>query len=159
MRPYLRPGLLAGSAAAQNYDTTQGGGVRSVSISSSLTGFPVNLLVADDPHKDRGEAESPRLREQVHEWWSSAALKRLQPDRNAVVAMHTRWHPDVFCGRRLEEGGRWQVVHLHAMAQGDPQPTEGALVPRDLLRLILDGVIAVEPPEDRRGGRPLQWWP
>ncbi|MFD4315009.1 hypothetical protein [Streptomyces sp. NPDC058548] len=194
--------LLVGSAAAQDYDTTAGGGVRSVSIGSGLTGFPVNLLVVDDPHKDRGEAESPRLREHVHEWWSSAALKRLQPDRNAVVAIQTRWHPDDFSGRRLEEegrleeGGRWKVVHLpaianpskfgpdplgredgdplphpkipthnrkallawwadvkktssvrdwHAMAQGDPQPSEGALVSRDLLRLIRDPGLTVEP--------------
>ncbi|MFJ6561919.1 hypothetical protein ACIQMV_19075 [Streptomyces sp. NPDC091412] len=161
-----------------------------------------NCLIVDDPHKDRAEAESARLREHVHEWWSSAALKRLQPDRNAVVAIQTRWHPDDFAGRRLEEegrledGGRWKVVHLpaianpskfgpdplgrqdgdplphpkiptrkrrallawwkdvkdtstvrdwHAMAQGDPQPAEGALVSRDLLRLIRDGVTAVEP--------------
>ncbi|MFI0827267.1 terminase large subunit domain-containing protein [Streptomyces roseolus] len=194
--------LLAGSSAAQDYDTTRGGGVRSVSIGSGLTGFSVNLLVVDDPHKDRGEAESARMRQQVHEWWSSAALKRLQPDRNAVVAIQTRWHPDDFSGRRLEEegrleeGGRWKVVHLpalanpskfgpdplgredgeplphpkirtrdrrallawwadvkktssvqdwHAMAQGDPQPAEGALVSRDLLRLIRDGATKVEP--------------
>ncbi|MFD6936283.1 hypothetical protein ACFWAP_09040 [Streptomyces goshikiensis] len=194
--------LLAGSSAAQDYDTTAGGGVRSVSIGSGLTGFDVNVLVVDDPHKDRAEAESPRLRGHVHDWWSSAALRRLQPDRNAVVVVQTRWHPDDFSGRRLEEegrledGGRWKVVHLpaianpskfgpdplgradgdplphpkirtsnrkallawwadvkatssvrdwHSMAQGDPQPAEGALVSRELLRMIRDGVTKVEP--------------
>ncbi|GGZ23404.1 hypothetical protein GCM10010387_15700 [Streptomyces inusitatus] len=194
--------LLAGSAAAQDYDTTKGGGVRSVSIGSGLTGFDVNLLVVDDPHKDRADAESPRAREHVHDWWSSAALKRLQPDRNAVAVVQTRWHPDDFSGRRLEEegrledGGRWKVIHLpaianpskfgpdplgredgeplphpkiptrqrrkliawwddvkktstvrdwHAMAQGDPQPAEGALVSRDLLRMIRDPGTTVEP--------------
>lgn len=193
--------LLPGSEAAQDYDTTQGGGVRSVSLGAGLTGFSVNLLVVDDPHKDRQEAESAKMRERVHDWWSSAALKRLQPDRNAVVAIQTRWHPDDFAGRRLEEdgrledGGRWKVVHLpavadpkfgpdplgrrpgdplphpkiptrnrpalrawwadvkktssvrdwHAIAQGDPQPAEGALVSRDLLRAIRDGITVVEP--------------
>ncbi|MFF8026542.1 Tn3 family transposase [Streptomyces sp. NPDC007896] len=63
--------LLAGSSAAQDYDTTAGGGVRSVSIGSGLTGFDVNLLIVDDPHKDRAEAESARLRGLVHDWWSS----------------------------------------------------------------------------------------
>jgi hypothetical protein len=187
--------LLAGSSAAQDYDTTAGGGVRSVSIGSGLTGFDVNVLVVDDPHKDRADAESAASREHVQDWWSSAALKRLQPDRNAVAVVQTRWHPDDFSGRRLEEegqleeGGRWKVVHLpaianpskfgpdplgredgdplphpkirtknrrallawwadvkatssvrdwHSMAQGDPQPTEGALVSRDLLRMIRD---------------------
>lgn len=193
--------LLAGSEAAQDYDTNKGGGVRSVSLGAGLTGFPVNLLVVDDPHKDRAEAESAKMRERVHDWWSSAALKRLQPDRSAVVAIQTRWHPDDFAGRRLEEdgrledGGRWKVVHLpavadpkfgadplgrtpgdplphpkiptrdrkalvawwadvkktssvrdwHAIAQGDPQPAEGALVSRDLLRAIRDGITVVEP--------------
>lgn len=193
--------LLAGSEAAQDYETEQGGGVRSVSLGAGLTGFSVNLLVVDDPHKDRAEAESAKMRERVHDWWSSAALKRLQPDRNAVVAIQTRWHPDDFAGRRLDEdgrledGGRWKVVHLpaiadakfgpdplgrapgdplphpkiptrnrrallawwadvkktssvrdwHALSQGDPQPAEGALVSRDLLRAIRDGVTPVEP--------------
>ncbi|MER7740028.1 terminase family protein [Streptomyces sp. NPDC096538] len=194
--------LLPGSEAAQDYDTNQGGGVRSVSLGAGLTGFSVNLLVVDDPHKDRAEAESKKMREKVHDWWSSAALKRLQPDRNAVVAIQTRWHPDDFAGRRLEEdgrledGGRWKVVHLpaianpskfgpdplgrrdgdplphpkiptrnrrkliawwddvkrtstvrdwHALSQGDPQPSEGALVSRDLLRSIRDGITVVEP--------------
>lgn len=193
--------LLAGSEAAQDYDTTKGGGVRSVPLGGSLTGFPINCLIIDDPHKDRAEAESAKMRARVHDWWSSAALKRLQPDRNAVVAIQTRWHPDDFAGRRLEEdgrledGGRWKVVHLpaladakfgpdplgrrpgdplphpkiptrdrrallawwadvkktstvrdwHALAQGDPQPAEGALVSRELLRSIRDGVTVVEP--------------
>jgi hypothetical protein len=84
--------LLPGSEAAQDYDTNQGGGVRSVSLGAGLTGFGVNLLCVDDPHKDRAEAESKKMRDKVHDWWSSAALKRLQPDRNAVVIIQTRWH-------------------------------------------------------------------
>ncbi|WP_439082084.1 terminase large subunit domain-containing protein [Streptomyces sp. WL006] len=194
--------ILAGSGAAHDYELTAGGGVRSVSIGSGLTGFDLNVLVVDDPHKDRADAESPASRQNVHDWWSSAATKRLQPDRNAVVGIQTRWHPDDWAGRRLEEegrleeGGRWKVVHLpaianpskfgpdplgrengdplphpkiptrnrrkllawwaevkatssvrdwHAMAQGDPQPSEGALVSRDLLRMIRDPGLEVEP--------------
>ncbi|MFH9014963.1 hypothetical protein ACH4C6_26745 [Streptomyces sp. NPDC017943] len=158
--------------------------------------------MVDDPHKDRAEAESKRMRDRVHGWWSSAALKRLQPDRNAVVAIQTHWHVDDLAGRRLEEdgrledGGRWMVVHLpaiadpakfgpdplgrregdplphpkiatknrrkllawwhdvkststvrdwHALSQGDPQPSQGTLVSRDLLRSIRDGITVVEP--------------
>ncbi|MFF3654910.1 hypothetical protein [Streptomyces olivochromogenes] len=194
--------LLPGSEAAQDYDTNHGGGVRSVALGAGLTGFPTNLLALDDPHKDRAEAESAKMRERVHDWWSSTALKRLQPDRNAVVVVQTRWHPDDFAGRRLEEdgrledGGRWKVVHLpamanptkfgpdplgrqdgdplphpkiptrdrrallrwwddvkktstvrdwHSMSQGDPQPAQGALVSRELLRSIRDGITVVEP--------------
>jgi hypothetical protein len=136
----------------------------------------------------------------VHDWWSSTASKRLQPDMGVVCAIMTRWHEDDWGGRRLkeegriEEGGRWKVVHLpaiadpkfgkdpigrapgeplthpkiptrdgarlaawwadmkktsivrdwHSLAQGDPQPTEGALVSDELLRLIRDATTEVE---------------
>ncbi|MGC0418395.1 hypothetical protein [Embleya sp. AB8] len=192
--------LRPGSGAQADYEFLSGGGVRSVSVGKGLTGFPVNVLLVDDPHKDRSDAESEASRNGVHDWYSSTALKRLQPDRNCVVAVMTRWHPDDFAGRRLgeegrlEEGGRWKVVHLpaladpkfgpdllgrergeplphpkiptrdrralrawwedmkrtsivrdwHALAQGDPQPAEGALVSEELLRMLRDGSSEVE---------------
>lgn len=184
--------LRPGSGAMQDWQLMTGGGVRSVSVGKGLTGHSVNLLIVDDPHKDRADAESEASRNALHDWYSSTALKRLQPDRNAVVAIMTRWHPDDFAGRRMEEegriedGGRWKVVHLpavadpkfgpdplgraqgdplphpkirtsdtralrawwadmkrtsivrdwHSLAQGDPQPAEGALVSDELLRRI-----------------------
>ncbi|MFD8774492.1 terminase large subunit domain-containing protein [Streptomyces sp. NPDC059916] len=193
--------MKAGSGAMQDWEVTDGGGVRSVSVGKGLTGHSVNLLIVDDPHKDRADAESEASRRALHDWYSSTALKRLQPDRNAVVAIMTRWHPDDFAGRRLaeegrlEDGGRWRVIHLpaiadpkfgpdplgrapgdplphpkiptrdrrallawwadmkktsivrdwHALAQGDPQPAEGALVSEELLRLIRDTSTKVEP--------------
>ncbi|MFI9026316.1 hypothetical protein [Streptomyces sp. NPDC053560] len=193
--------MKAGSGAMQDWEVTSGGGVRSVSVGKGLTGHSVNLLIVDDPHKDRSDAESEASRRALHDWYSSTALKRLQPDRNAVVAIQTRWHVDDFAGRRLaeegrlEDGGRWRVIHLpavadpkfgpdplgrapgdplphpkiptrdrvalvawwrdmkstsivrdwHALAQGDPQPAEGALVSEELMRLIRDSDAGVEP--------------
>ncbi|MFC7791393.1 hypothetical protein [Streptomyces cinereoruber] len=193
--------MQPGSGAMQDWLVTRGGGVRSVSVGKGLTGFDVNLLIIDDPHKDRADAESEASRRALHDWYSSTALKRLQPDRNAVVGIQTRWHPDDWAGRRLadegriEEGGRWKVIHLpaiadpkfgpdpigrapgeplphpkiptrnrrrlkawwaemkatsiprdwHSLAQGDPQPAEGALVSEELLRMLRDGVTEVEP--------------
>lgn len=81
-----------------------------------------NCVIIDDPHKDRSEADSARIRQGVHDWYSSTLLTRLQPDRSAVVIVQTRWHDDDLAGRRLkeegrlEEGGRWKVVHLPAIA-------------------------------------------
>ncbi|MEV4163142.1 hypothetical protein [Nonomuraea dietziae] len=45
--------LKPGSSAAQDWDLTSGGGVRSVSVGSCLTGFPVNLLPMDDSQGPR----------------------------------------------------------------------------------------------------------
>ncbi|WP_168714078.1 hypothetical protein [Streptomyces sp. A1136] len=193
--------MQPGSGAMQDWLLTKGGGVRSVSVGKGLTGHPVNLLIVDDPHKDRADAESEASRRALHDWYSSTALKRLQADRNAVVGIQTRWHPDDWAGRRLaeegriENGGRWKVIHLpavadpkfgpdplgrapgdplphpkiptrnrkklkawwaemkatsivrdwHSLAQGDPQPAEGALVSDELLRMLRDTTTQVEP--------------
>lgn len=117
--------MRPGSGAAYDWRLNSGGHLRAVGVGGGLSGFSANLIIVDDPHKDRAEAESPRIRGAVHDWWSSTASKRLQPDVGAVVCIMTRWHPDDFAGRRLEEegrveaGGRWKVVHLPAIA--DPK--------------------------------------
>ncbi len=144
--------MKPGSGAMQDWEVTKGGGVRSVSAGKGLTGFDVNLLIIDDPHKDRADAESEAARRALHDWYSSAALSRLQPDRSAVVAIQTRWHPDDFAGRRIEEegriedGGRWKVIHLPAVADpkfgpdplgrehGEPLP-HPKIPTRDVVRL------------------------
>ncbi len=119
----LRP--LRGSHAVKDWRLECGAHLRAVGVGGGLSGFPANLIVVDDPHADRAEAESPRIRGAVHDWWSSTAAARLQPDKGVVVAIQTRWHVDDFAGRRLEEegrldeGGRWKVVHLPAVA--DPK--------------------------------------
>ncbi|MEV8350808.1 hypothetical protein ACFVTT_27835 [Streptomyces niveus] len=93
------------SGPMQDWEVTSGGGVRSVSVGKGLTGFDVNLLIVDDPHKDRADAESEASRRALHDWYSSTALKRLQPDRNAVVGIQARRHPDDWAGRRLADEG------------------------------------------------------
>lgn len=116
---------LPGSEAAHDWELTCGGHLRAVGVAGGLSGFPANLIIVDDPHADRAQAESETKRKAVHDWWSSTASKRLQPDMGAVICIMTRWHPDDFAGRRLkeegrrDEGGRWQVVHLPALA--DPR--------------------------------------
>lgn len=113
---------LRGSDAARDWRLESGGHLRAVGVGGGLSGFPANLLVIDDPHADRAEAESLPIRGAVHSWWSSTAAARLQPDVGAVVCVQTRWHLDDFAGRRLaedgrlEDGGRWKVVHLPAIA-------------------------------------------
>jgi hypothetical protein len=114
-----------GSAAVGDWQLTSGGHLRAVGVGSGTTGWPANLIIVDDPHANRAEAESPRIRNATHEWWSSTASTRLQPDMGAVICIMTRWHEDDFAGRRLteegrkESGGRWKVVHLPALA--DPR--------------------------------------
>ena len=146
---YMQPG----SEAAHDWQLTTGGHLRAVGVGGGLTGHPANLIIVDDPTKDRAEAESPTFRKALHDWWSSTASSRLQPDMGSVIAIQTRWHEDDFAGRRLategrlEEGGRWKVVHLPAIADprygvdpigrapGDPL-THPKIPTRDRARLI-----------------------
>jgi hypothetical protein len=117
--------MRPGSEAIHDWRLASGAHLRAVGVGGGLSGFPANLIIVDDPHADRASAESPRVRNGVHAWWSSTASARLQPDMGAVIAIMTRWHEDDFAGRRLaeegrlEEGGRWKVVHLPAFA--DPK--------------------------------------
>ena len=67
-------------------------------IGGALTGQGITgLLVVDDPHKNRAEAESPAMRERVLDWWRAVAISGVAPDASAVV-IHSRWHPDDLIG-------------------------------------------------------------
>jgi predicted phage terminase large subunit-like protein len=105
------------SSAAGRWDTPEGGGVYCVGIGGALTGRPVDVLVIDDPVKDREAAESARLREAAWQWWESVALTRLAPG-GIVVLIQTRWHEDDLAGRILARPSplRWRVLVMPAIA-------------------------------------------
>ena len=117
-------GLVPGGEEWTSTDFTMlsGGGMRARGIGGGLTGHPGNLGVIDDPHKDRQSADSPVQRENVWDWYSSVFVTRLAPGARKVLTL-TRWHPDDLGGRvlhregRIEEGGRWKVLHMPAIAQ------------------------------------------
>ncbi|MGI5293093.1 terminase large subunit domain-containing protein [Nonomuraea polychroma] len=117
-------GLRHGGGTVQDWQLASGGGMRSVGVGGGLTGHSADVGICDDPHKDRAEAESPRIRESVWDWWTSTFLSRLAPGAPAILIL-TRWHDDDLAGRvlaeegRRDEGGRWEVVHMPALA--DPR--------------------------------------
>lgn len=88
-----------------------------------------NCGIIDDPVKDREAAESELIRAKVWDWYSGAFLSRRVPHTRTCVIM-TRWRTDDLAGRildsegRVEEGGRWRVVHLPALAL-PPDPEKG----------------------------------
>ena len=88
-------------------------------IGGPVTGFGANLLLLDDPIKNREEADSETMRNKVWDWYTSTARTRLEKD--AVIAIiNTRWHPDDLCGRLLErQGEEWEILSLPAIAEKD----------------------------------------
>ena len=110
------------SNSVSEWETTMGGGFRSVGVGSGVTGFGASLIVIDDPIKSRAEAESETYRERVWDWFTDDLYTRLEPD-GAIVLIQTRWHEDDLAGRLLREasegGEQWAVVNLPAIAEHD----------------------------------------
>lgn len=74
-----------------------------------------NCLIVDDPIRNRQDAESPTIRENLHTWWTSVALTRLAPGAPTLV-VQTRWHEDDLAGRMEAEG--WPAVNVPALSDG-----------------------------------------
>lgn len=102
--------------AKHYWKTTAGGGVLATGIGGDLTGFGCDILIVDDPVKNRREAESRVMREHTWDWYTSTALTRLEPDGSAIV-IQTRWHEEDLAGLCADEG--YRVISLPAIdAQG-----------------------------------------
>ena len=94
------------------------GGMISTGIGGSITGQGADLLIIDDPIKNRKEAESLTYRESVWAEWVDTLSTRLHPNGRVIVIM-TRWHEDDLAGRLLNQSTRWELVNLPAIAEGD----------------------------------------
>lgn len=120
--PDLGLQIASDSGAAHEWTLAgHDGGVLSVGIGAGLGGVPAELLVIDDPIKDRKEADSPVYRQSVWNWWTDVAAARLAPGA-PVVVISTRWHKDDLVGRLLaaEDGALWEVLNIPAQAEHDP---------------------------------------
>ncbi len=69
-------------------------------IGGGFTGRPVDLLIIDDPIKDREQADSHIYRENVWDWWTDVGAARLAPGAPVMLIL-TRWHHDDLAGRLL----------------------------------------------------------
>jgi predicted phage terminase large subunit-like protein len=118
--PDLPITIRADSSAAGRWETPQGGGVYCVGIGGPLSGRPVDVLVIDDPCKDRADAESERMRDRAWDWWESVALARFGPITKTVLIM-TRWQEDDLAGRILSRPSplKWRVLKIPAIAEAD----------------------------------------
>lgn len=100
------------------------GGVYSVGIQGALTGRPVDVLIIDDPIKDRAQAESETFRQRAWDFWTDAARTRFGPS-TAVIVVLTRWHEDDLAGRLLAQDIRREWRHINIPAEADHKPEEG----------------------------------
>ena len=109
-------------AAASDWETEKGGSVRSVGVGGGITGHGGDLIIIDDPVKNREEANSEAYRDRCWEWYQDDLSTRLEPG-GAMILIMTRWHMDDLAGRILggDEASDWEVLTLPALAEeNDP---------------------------------------
>lgn len=105
------------------------GSYRSVGVGSGLTGHGADVLLIDDPIKNKKEADSKVYRDNVWDWYQSTAYTRLEKNGQVLVLM-TRWHEDDLAGRLLEQAktdpsaDQWEVIDLPAVKETAADPND-----------------------------------
>lgn len=139
--PELGVQLEVDGGAGGHWATTSGGGVRSVSVRSALTGFGGRAFIIDDAVANFVEAHSATSQQALWDWWLSVAQTRLEPPFLVIVVM-TRWSELDFVGRLLSdeyEGdpSQWEVISLPAIAD-QPDDVLGRAEGEPLYSPLLD---------------------
>lgn len=110
--------------SAQNEWQLEGsdGGMFTAGVGGAMTGRAVDLMVIDDPVKNREQADSPTYRNRAWEWYTDTVETRLSPGASVVIVL-TRWHEDDLAGRLIKEHpGVWEVLNIPAQAVTDDDP-------------------------------------
>jgi predicted phage terminase large subunit-like protein len=108
---------------ATGWRTTEGGSYKPVGVGAGIAGYGANVLIIDDPHRDK-DAYSETVRANIHRWYKSSARTRLMPGAGQLL-IATRWTFDDLIGTvldeegRVEDGGLWEVVEYPCQATSD----------------------------------------
>lgn len=103
--PRLGLSMSSDVRSAKEWRLVSGGGMKTVGVGSGITGHDADLLLCDDPIKDRAEAESRSVRDAVDDWWSSTFTSRQSPGTPICLILC------VVSGERVLMGdGSWRCV-------------------------------------------------
>lgn len=110
------------------------GSLKMVGYEGGLTGDPVDVLLMDDLYKDWKEANSPVVRENVVDWYTSVADTRLHNNSQQLIVF-TRWHEQDLVGF-IEKNDKvvtinqwsdinassdnWYKINYEAIKKGEP---------------------------------------
>ena len=85
-------------------------------IMSGITGNPANLLIIDDPIKNREEADSSVYREKLWGEWQNTLKSRLAAGAKVILIM-TPWHEDDLAARILQREEHVRLIRLPVEAE------------------------------------------
>ena len=89
-------------------------------IMSGITGNPADLMIIDDPIKNREEADSPAYREKLWGEWQNTLKSRLAAGAKVIV-IATPWHEDDLMARILRLEPSVRLIRLPVEAEeNDP---------------------------------------
>ncbi|MBR6521782.1 MAG: phage terminase large subunit [Oscillospiraceae bacterium] len=115
-------GVGTGSINRANEFELENGAGRLISrgIMSGITGNPADLLIIDDPIKNRQEADSLTYRSRLWEEWQNSLKSRLAAGAKVVLIM-TPWHEDDLAARILASEKNVTLLRLPVEAEeNDP---------------------------------------
>ncbi len=113
------------------------GGLLSVGREGPLTGNRVDCFILDDLYKDALEANSPVIRENCWEWYTSVVRTRMH-NTSRELLVFTRWHEEDLIGMLAE---REPIVEFQTWSQLD------TLSPETWLRLNFEAIKTTPPTE------------
>lgn len=137
----------------------------SVGREGSLTGNRVDCFILDDLYKDAMEANSPVIRENCWDWYTSVVRTRMHNDSRELMVF-TRWHDEDLMGvlRRHERcveltewddidkvgDNEWLCINLEALkrsapSQLDPRAVGEALWPQRQGAALLECKYRLDP--------------
>ena len=106
---------------AVEFETTKHGGMISRGVGTGVTGQPANLMIIDDPIKNKKEAYSKSRRDLIYEEWLMSFKTRLAPHAKVILIM-TRWHEDDLAGRLLAEEENIKLLNLPCECEDEHEP-------------------------------------
>jgi hypothetical protein len=110
-------------ARIDDWNTSAGGNFYSVGVGGGVSGHRAHYFIIDDPLKE-GDEKSPKILQDIYDWYTSAAQTRLFPN-GAIVIVATRWDEYDLIGRLLDLAkqdplaDQWEYICLPALAEKD----------------------------------------
>jgi len=135
-------------SAAGEWETVHGGGCKAAGVQTGAPGYGANLLIIDDPVRNRGDANSPVISDKIYDEFSDSFMSRLHKI-NMVIIVLTRWSDLDLAGKLLEDDrAGWDVINVPALA------LEGDILGRKVGEALCPDLIPLERLEWFRDRRP-----